>query len=150
MGSFSNNYANAQHDYFSKYANPDSLNISNIADIPEYAFNEYLHIWIELGLIGLLIFFLLYCFIIRESLRKNEIGIFASFISLLIFCFASYPLRLLPFIVYIITIIALVSSKYNKQIIIKSEYLLSLMLIVCFFVIVIKKDEYSEIGRAHV
>jgi len=66
-----------------------------VADSPEYAFNEYVKILVELGIIGLLLFL----FLIGSTLvsqRSDYTPFHASFITFLVFAFFSYPFSVLP------------------------------------------------------
>lgn len=86
-----------------------------VAGTPEYGFNEYLQLAMELGLVGLFAFLILigYCFFC--SYRNREYGICGAYISLLIFSFASYPLRLLPFWIVLLFLCALSVSRRGTR-----------------------------------
>lgn len=109
LGSFSGEYGKGQHAYFdSGIASEQEM---FVAGTPEYGFNEYLQLAMELGFVGLFAFLILigYCFFC--SYRNREYGVCGAYISLLIFSFASYPLRLLPFWIVLIFLCALSVSR---------------------------------------
>lgn len=113
LGSFSGEYGKGQHAYFdSGIASEQEM---FVAGTPEYGFNEYLQLAMELGLMGVFVFLILigYCFF--YSYRNQEYGICGAYISLLIFSFASYPLRLLPFWIALIFLCALSVSRSDTR-----------------------------------
>lgn len=113
LGCFSGEYGKGQHAYFDRgIASEQEM---YVAGTPEYGFNEYLQLAMELGLLGLFTFLLLigYCFFC--SYRNREYGICGAYISLLIFSFASYPLRLLPFWIALIFLCALSVSRSDTR-----------------------------------
>lgn len=89
LGGFQAAYANAQMDYFqsSKATAKNKL----VAGSPEYAFNEYLRIFLEQGVVGLILLLLLTFLIIRKGLKNGQVGAAAGFTSLSLFAAASYP-----------------------------------------------------------
>ena len=103
-GSFCGEYANLQAVYFAKY--PDS-SLLKVADAPEYAFNEYLQIWAETGMIGLGLFLFILLNSLLRLLRKESHWGYAL-IAIIVFAFFSYPFSVLP--VYILTIILIAAG----------------------------------------
>lgn len=95
MGGFSEAYADAQMKYFKsdKASEVEKL----VAGSPEYAFNEYLQIFIENGLFGIAFFVIISLQIIYSSVKNKQIGAAGSFITLSVFAFASYPYHLWQF-----------------------------------------------------
>ena len=76
-------------------ANPDS-SFASVAGAPEYAFNDFLEVGVEQGLVGLLLFSLIIIVSICKLLRgKNEIGY--GLLALSVCAMFSYPFSLLPF-----------------------------------------------------
>lgn len=94
-GGFSAAYAKAQMDYFKSGKGSDTEKL--VAGSPEYAFNEYLQISLEKGLLGVLLFFWLSYLIIRLGIRNKQAGAAGSFLTLSVFAFASYPYQLWQF-----------------------------------------------------
>jgi len=93
FGTFPSAYAQIQADYFSK--NPESAAI-NVADSPEYGFNEYLQLGAETGLIGLALFLLTAGAALIRLVKKRD-ALTYGMIALVVFAFFSYPFNLLPF-----------------------------------------------------
>lgn len=84
LASFNKHYMCYQAEFFKK--NPRS-EFANVADNAAYPYNEFLRIWIELGLVGLLIFVAAF----SMTLYSAEARIRAPLITLLIFSQFSYP-----------------------------------------------------------
>ena len=95
LGSFPAAYANAQMDYFKSGKGTETE--KRVARSPEYAFNEYLQIFLEEGLLGILLFLLLSVVIVKEGIKNNQIGAAGSFVALSVFALASYPYQLWEF-----------------------------------------------------
>ncbi|MDI9605379.1 MAG: O-antigen ligase family protein [Bacteroidota bacterium] len=97
LGGFPAAYAKAQMNYFKSGKGSETEKL--VAGSPEYAFNEYLRISIEQGLLGVVIFLLLTFLIIRSGIRNKQTGAAGSFLTLSVFAFASYPYYLWEFLV---------------------------------------------------
>jgi len=97
LGGFPAAYAKAQLNYFKNGKGTETEKL--VAGSPEYAFNEYLRISIEQGLLGVVIFLLLTFLIIRSGIRNKQTGGAGSFLALSVFAFASYPYYLWEFLV---------------------------------------------------
>lgn len=95
-GSFSAVYGDYQEAYFAKgdYSEREEL----IAGSPEYAFNEYLHIALEWGILVFVLLLAIIVFCLFVAQKKGRVGIAASILSLLIFAFSSYPFQLPVFV----------------------------------------------------
>ena len=98
-------YAVAHNDYQAIYfqQNPHETELGYLAGNVEYAFNEFLQTWAELGLIGFLtftgIFYLLISHGIRKSLKEMHWPLIAGlggFVSILVASLFSYPLHDIP------------------------------------------------------
>jgi Lipid A core - O-antigen ligase and related enzymes len=92
LGGFPSAYAETQANYFEVENGSDLERL--VAGCPEYAFNEFLQIGVEQGLVGLFLFCLWIGSIIYFGIQKHQIGAVGSIIALLIFAFSSYPLQL--------------------------------------------------------
>jgi O-antigen ligase len=93
IGGFHKAFSDSQKEYF--MANPDS-SFASVAGAPEYAFNDFLEVGVEQGLVGLLLFSLIIIVSICKLLRgKNEIGY--GLLALSVCAMFSYPFSLLPF-----------------------------------------------------
>lgn len=83
-GVFNKKYMLYQADYFER--NPQSKYIS-VADNAAYPYNEFLRIWIELGMIGLLCF----VFALWQMIVKGSHATRAPITALIVFSIFSYP-----------------------------------------------------------
>lgn len=95
IGGFPASYASAQIDYFKSGESSETERF--VAGSPEYAFNEYLQIFLEQGIWGFIVFILLSITIIYSGIKNREYGAVGSFISLSVFALASYPYQLWQF-----------------------------------------------------
>lgn len=95
VGGFPAAFAKAQAEYFA--SGEASATEEMVAGCPEYAFNEYLQIGVELGVAGLLVFLAWLGCILYYSIRNKRYGISGGILSLMIFAFSSYPLQLPSF-----------------------------------------------------
>ena len=103
IGNFATAYGNAQEAYFATgdYEQWEE----RVAGSPEYAFNEYLQVAIEVGipLALCLLAVILTCLYI--GIQKQRYGICGAILSLMIFSFSSYPLQLPVFVVTFIVLL---------------------------------------------
>lgn len=104
LGNFPGVYGEKQAEYFA--AQQGSEREQLVAGNPEYAFNEYLQICIELGVIPFLLFVSAIVYIVYLFLRKKRYAPLGAFISLLVFASMSYPFSVLPFLVSFVFLIA--------------------------------------------
>ena len=94
IGGFPYVYGEAQEAYFRE--KKDVRNEEMLAGAPDYAYNEYLQIWIELGLPGVLSCLCLIAYVYIRLLwcRNVEVvGLCGTMVSLMVVSFFSYPLR---------------------------------------------------------
>lgn len=108
LGNFSGVYGDKQAEYFS--TEQGTAQEQNVAGNPEYAFNEYLQICIELGVIPFLIFISIITYTVYTGIKRKKYAGIGSFISLLIFAFMSYPFSVLPFLISFVFLTALCLS----------------------------------------
>lgn len=93
IGGFHKAFSDSQKEYF--MANPDS-SFASVAGAPEYAFNDFLEVGVEQGLVGLLLFTSIIVVSVCKLLRgKEEIGY--GLIALSVCAMFSYPFSLLLF-----------------------------------------------------
>lgn len=143
-GGFWANYMNAQADYFVKY--PDSHFIL-LADNVKYAFNEYIHLLVEYGFLGLLI---MCCYVthIFIAYRKHpddfKTPVLYSIIALLIMSLFSYPMAY-PF-VWILTGLFLAILAYRKSPIFYMPKIIRLLgvFMIIFFVLLPLIQKYRD------
>jgi hypothetical protein len=111
VGYFGGTYAKQQVQYFDE--NPESKYLY-VADCPTYAFNEYLQIGTELGVVGLVLFGIVIILALRphpRPLSKGEGGSQLNpfrygLIAILVFAFTSYPFHLVPLLVLFVVSVA--------------------------------------------
>lgn len=97
IGSFAAAYGNAQEAYFA--AGDYEPWEEYVAGSPEYAFNEYLQVAVEVGIPLALSLLAVILFCLYIGVRKGRFGICGALLSLMCFSFSSYPLQLPVFIV---------------------------------------------------
>ena len=95
LGGFPAAFAIAQANYFQsgKAAETEKL----VAGCPEYAFNEYLQIGSEQGVVGLLVFLLWIGCICRMGIKNKRTGAVGGVLSFAVFALSAYPLQLPEF-----------------------------------------------------
>ena len=112
LGGFPASYAKAQMEYFKSGKASETEKL--VAGSPEYAFNEYLRIFLEQGVIGGVLFLLLAIIIIRSGIKNRQTGAAGSFLALSVFAFASYPFYLWEFLVVWVFLGTISVSKTGK------------------------------------
>lgn len=128
IGSFERIYNEAQSNYFSEQTRPENEIFA--AGKISYAFNDFVHIAVELGVVGLIIFVGILSTYFRPRFFKKEIlqsnyliaGSIASLISLFVSCLFSYPLQQLPICLNWIFLTAIISVEFpNREILIPGQ-----------------------------
>ena len=134
LGHFPAAYGKAQVKYFS--LNEASEQEENVAGTPEYAFNEYLQISVESGIISFILYITLMIFAMLKAFRNNQYGIFGALISLSVFALFSYPFSMLPHLILLVSLLAATATNtnnYSKEslcgFILKGSAVLSFMII---------------------
>ena len=91
-GNFASAYGMAQEKYFSQkeFTSTEKL----VAGSPEYAFNEYLQIAVEYGVLFLLVVLLIIVFCLWIGITEKRLSACAGLISVLVFAFSSYPMQI--------------------------------------------------------
>lgn len=102
--SFEREYIYLQAGYFEE--NPGSKYI-NVAGNPSSAFNEFLRILFEYGII----FFLLVIFILINSLRTRDTAINGCLLAFCVFAFFSYPLEIFRLYIFLPILLAMNPGK---------------------------------------
>lgn len=112
---FQTHYLNFQAEYFNNEYNPSE---AILADNSSRAFNEYLQIASELGVIGvLLVFAMVYlCLFNVQKGSKSKLSLTAksTLLSLAIFAIFAYPNEVLPIKICIVVCIALSAVEQNN------------------------------------
>jgi len=108
LGHFSGAYGEEQAAYFAsgKYSKQEEL----VAGNPEYAFNEYLQIITEFGVVALVLF-AAFIALIYMGIKRKAIAETGGLISLLVFASMSYPFNLLPFLIVLVFLMALILTQ---------------------------------------
>ena len=127
FGSFEANYSKVQANYFLN--NKGTSNEIQVADYVTCAYNDFLEMFIESGIIGLFLFVSILYFALRKKYNsktsKYHLSAKSSLISLLAFSMVSYPFQLMPNILLLVICLFIIfntgqyklisiSSKYNK------------------------------------
>ena len=112
LGGFPAAYAQTQMDYFK--SGKGSEIEKWVAGSPEYAFNEYLRMFLEQGFVGGISFLLLTVLIIRSGIQNKQTGAAGSFLALSVFAFASYPYYLWEFLIMWVLLGSVCVSKTEK------------------------------------
>lgn len=113
LGGFPVSYAKAQADYFSSGKASERERV--VAGCPQFPYNEYLHIGLEHGITGLLLFALWIGFILYYGLKNRQIGATGGIIAILFFSMYSYPLQLQSFWILLSFLGAICVTKPGKS-----------------------------------
>jgi tetratricopeptide (TPR) repeat protein len=109
LGNFGGVYGETQAAYFASGSSSEKEQY--VAGIVEYAFNEYLQICTETGIIGFLIFITFAGLTLFVGIRRGNYVFTGAFIALLIFAAMSYPFNILPFVIIFVFLAALIHSE---------------------------------------
>ena len=140
-GNFTVVYGDAQAAFFIKQKRTKSQIM--IADSPDYAFNEYLQIAVELGLIGLLLFLfvvvspfinLIFPHKKSRSVRYDLIVLRILLFTFLVFATFSYPFSVLPLSILFVFFLAL-SAPASGSISFTLHIVLKVIIVlICFYI----------------
>lgn len=108
IGNFSGSYGHVQAAYFEAGNGTESK--KRIAGNPEYAFNEYLQICAEQGVLVFLLFACIIGYSFFIGIKRKKTAPTASLFALSIAAFASYPFSILPFLIVLIFLLALIHT----------------------------------------
>jgi len=112
LGNFSGKYGDMQAVYFASGKAEETE--ETVSGSPEYAFNEYIQIAVESGIIS----FILFLFVIFPALRsliRIHTGAAGSLIAVLVFAGFSYPFSILPFLIILVFLLAFSQSCLNSD-----------------------------------
>lgn len=107
FGHFAGAYGEAQATYFAAEERPAGEEL--VADVPETAFNEFVQITTETGIIGLLLFLTVSFWAFktaRYSNSKTATGMVGSLAAFFVFACFSYPFNVLPLLVLFTLLLA--------------------------------------------
>lgn len=140
LGHFPEAYGKAQVEYFS--SGKASGQEEYVAGTPEYAFNEYLQISVESGVISLILYIALIIIAMLNALKNCQYGILGVFISLSVFALFSYPFSMAPHLILLMSLLAATATNTNNNskesllgFILKAIVILSLTIITVFCLI---------------
>lgn len=108
LGGFPDAFAEAQGGYFRTGEATDTEKM--VAGSPEYAFNEFLQIGTEQGVMGLLAFLGWIGGACLIGIKERKIGAVGGLIALMVFAFSSYPLQLPVFWVVMVVLGAVATT----------------------------------------
>jgi O-antigen ligase len=124
LGSFQTLFGDAQAEYFLSGKASEKQKL--LADTPEYAFNEYVQITVESGIVGLLLFLgIIYSFFVKTRKGGDKpspydctcppidgivSAVRGSIIAFLVFAFFSYPFSVLPLTMLFVVLAAMSAS----------------------------------------
>lgn len=137
IGSFLNQYANGMAEISSNMKDGQFNN----TDIIHYAFNYFLYIWVEQGVIGVFLFLSIIA-VTFFNIRKNNSIIKWTLPILLITSLFSYTFELLPF--QLITVIVCASLFSTKHICSKTHKTVIFALLIFFFILSILSIPYIK------
>lgn len=124
LNGFSKNYMYYQAGYFEQ--NPDSQFVQ-YADNVAYPYNEFIHITVAFGAVGLLVvLWILYSVFCFKSATKTNDCLRGAFLALLIFSCFSYPLSVLELALLFPVFLVSLENKYFQDW--KNRYLKSVLL----------------------
>ena len=109
IGHFSGAYGVEQAAYFA--SGEASTQEELVAGNPEYAFNEYLQIIIEYGVLSAVVLFVSFFLLIYTGIKRKAIAETGGLISLLVFASMSYPFNLLPFLIVLVFFMGLILTQ---------------------------------------
>ena len=116
FGSFANNYGKVQATYFLE--NTPTEKEIQVADYVACAYNEFLEMMIDSGVIGLLLFIAILYFALKPQLKSNSEYYFAakySLVSLLVLSMVSYPLGLTPNVMMLVIALFIIFNNGNNK-----------------------------------
>ena len=108
IGNFSGSYGHIQSAYFESGKGTEDE--KRVAGNPEYAFNEYLQICAEQGIIVFLLFMCIVGYSLYIGIKRKKVAATSSLLAMLIVAGASYPFSLLPFLIALVLLIALIHN----------------------------------------
>lgn len=116
--SFRTHYMNNQANYFNNHSEAQEV---LVADNTYYAFNEFVQLTVENGIIGFILLIIVLFNIFGITATKENKHLFVvtkiNFLAIGIFAFFSYPLAILPIKIIIVFLLAITGSLDNIKII---------------------------------
>lgn len=109
LGHFAGVYGEEQAAYFA--AGIGTAQDELIAGNPDYAFNEYLQIIIEFGIIPAVVLFISFILLVYMGIKRKAIAEAGGLLSLFVFAAMSYPFNLLPFLIVLVFFMAFILTQ---------------------------------------
>ena len=142
IGNFAGAYGDAQAAYFANGS--ASVTEEYVAGNPEYAFNEYLQIIIESGIIAFLLFVAMLVLAFRNGFKQKESGIVGSLAAFLVFAAFSYPFSILPFGIVFVCLLTMLNITEKAKIKKECNYRSIAILVTCLsFTVYINGNAYT-------
>lgn len=113
LGGFPAAYVNSQAVYFASGKASDIE--KQVAGCPDYGFNEFLQIGLELGAVGLVVFICLLGYSLFLGIKNRYAGVVGGILSLIIFAAASYPLQLPEFWVVLVVLMGIANTPVSSD-----------------------------------
>jgi O-antigen ligase len=115
LGNFPGVYGEKQAEYFATQQSSEQQQL--VAGNPEYAFNEYVQICIELGIFPFLLFIAMIIYTGYTAVKRKKYAATPALVALLIFASMSYPFSVLPFLISFVflMVLCLPSGREIKQ-----------------------------------
>ncbi|GAB6013475.1 O-antigen ligase family protein [Viscerimonas tarda] len=115
LGNFSGSYGDEQASYFASGQATEQEEF--VAGAPEYAFNEYLQIAIELGIFPFILYLAIVTGTLYFAVKQKRIAEAGALVSLSVFAFMSYPYSILPFVIVLVFLLASCSASNKGQLV---------------------------------
>jgi len=113
LNRFSAEYNNYQSRWFSNHPK-DKAGINGLnAGIVGYAYNEFIEIAVETGIIGLCIFIILIFLVFKSFKMNGNLIYYLSLLSIIITACFSYPFSSIPILILFYIFISIVSSDFS-------------------------------------
>lgn len=145
IGGFSGAYGKAQAAYFASGEATEQEEY--LAGSPEYAFNEFLQIAAETGLIGLLLFWGILYVSFRMACKCRQWGVVGSLSALLIFSCFSYPFNIWQHILLLVLLLAICGNnkqEFHKKIDYRTVIILSIVPLLSIIGVALKWREQQK------
>ncbi|GHT49407.1 membrane protein [Bacteroidia bacterium] len=108
LGQFPGTYATEQALYFASGEASEQEEL--VAGSPEYAFNEYLQMAVEWGIVPFLLFGIIIAGALYRGYKRKQTAATASLVSLLVFAGMSYPFSVLPFLIIFVFLLSTIEN----------------------------------------
>lgn len=106
LGCFSAAYGNEQIEYFSTSSHVAPLE-ERLSDFPDYAFNEFIQIFVELGIVGFILLMMIFVSVFIKGIKeRSDLGFLGGLTAVFMFALFSYPFRILPTVIVVIILLA--------------------------------------------